>query len=227
MIKMIELPYRLNALEPYYNRETLEIHYYTLYKGYVENTNKTQEKLRVARENSNYDNIKCLENNLSFFGSGAILHSLFFENMGPASSSNPGAKLLFEIEKDFQSFDKFKSQFLESSKVVEASGWNLLVWVPAFNKLEVLQCEKHQNLTLWGCIPILVLDMWEHSYFLQYKANRTEYIEAFWKIVNWEIVNKRYEKIINNTYENLVETIQENRSIPEVNNNTNMSRRYY
>ena len=83
----------------------------------------------------------------------------------------------------------------EAAKVVEASGWCLLVWVPLFNKLEVLQCEKHQNLTLWGCKPLLVLDMWEHSYFLQYKSNREEYINAFWNIVNWNEVNKRFKNI--------------------------------
>lgn len=76
-------------------------------------------------------------------------------------------------------------------------GWGLLVWVPRFNKLEILQCEKHQDLTLWGCIPILVIDMWEHSYFLQYKANRGEYISAFWNIINWEIVNSRFEYAVN------------------------------
>ena len=83
MIKMKELPYPLDALEPYYNRETLDIHYNILYKGYVDNTNKTEEKLEKARETSNFENIKCLEKDLSFFGSGASLHELFFKNMGP------------------------------------------------------------------------------------------------------------------------------------------------
>jgi Fe-Mn family superoxide dismutase len=69
------------------------------------------------------------------------------------------------------------------------------VWVTRFNKLEVLQCEKHQDLTLWGCIPLLVLDMWEHSYFLKYKADRPKYIDAFWNIINWSLVNKRFDKI--------------------------------
>lgn len=98
-----------------------------------------------------------------------------------------------KIIKDFGTYEIFKEQFTESSTVVEASGWNLLVWVPRFNKLEILQCEKHQNLTLWGCIPLLVLDMWEHSYFLQYRTNRLEYINAFWNIVNWNAVNNRWE----------------------------------
>ena len=106
--------------------------------------------------------------------------------------SSPNIELMMQINKDFGSYEKFKSQFSSSSIVVEASGWNLLVWIQRFNKLEILQCEKHQNLTLWGCKPILVLDMWEHSYFLQYKSKREEYINAFWNIVNWNEVNKRF-----------------------------------
>ena len=163
MLKMIELPYPLTALEPYYSRETLEIHYKTLYKGYVDNTNKTEEKLQKARTENNFSNIKCLEKDLSFFGSGAILHELFFENMGPAMPTTPSVELMQQIIKDFGSYDAFKNQFTEASKVVEASGWCILALVPQWNKLEILQCEKHQNLTLWGCNPLLVLDMWEHS----------------------------------------------------------------
>lgn len=196
MIKMKDLPYPLDALEPYYNKETLSIHYNILYKGYVDNTNKTQEKLDLARTTNNFENIKCLEKDLSFYGSGVILHELFFENMGPPVPTSPNQKLMEFINRDFESYEKFKEQFTESSKVVEASGWNLLVWVNNFKKLEILQCEKHQNLTLWGCKPLLVLDMWEHSYFLQYKTKRPDYINLFWNIVNWNIVNKRFEKII-------------------------------
>lgn len=196
MIKKINLEYPLDSLEPYYSRETLNIHYNTLYVGYVDNTNITLEKLEKARKERNFENIKCLEKNLSFFGSGVILHELFFENMGPAIPSSPDINLMEQINKDFGSFELFKEQFTESSKVVEASGWNLLVWVPRFNKLEIIQCEKHQDLTLWNCKLILVLDMWEHSYFLQYKANRGEYIKAFWNIINWNNVNKRFRNTI-------------------------------
>lgn len=195
MIEMIPLPYNLDALEPFYNRQTLDIHYHILYKGYVDNTNKTEEKLARARLENNFENIKCLERDLSFYGSGAILHQLFFENMGFPTPSMPDNHLMEQITKDFGSFNRFQSQFTEAAKAVEASGWCLLVWVPTFQKLEILQCEKHQNLTLWGCIPLLVLDMWEHSYFLQYQANRADYITAFKNIINWKVVNKRFEKI--------------------------------
>ena len=121
MIKMIELPYPLNALEPYYSKETLDLHYNILYKGYVENTNKTEEKLKVARETNNFENIKCLERDLSFYGSGAILHKLFFENMGPAVPTSPDINLMEKITKSFESYDKFKNQFTEAAKAVEAS----------------------------------------------------------------------------------------------------------
>ena len=195
MIKKIDLPYPIDALEPYYSKETLLIHFDKLYTGYVDKTNQTEEKLKIARVNNDFSNIKCLEKELSFQGSGAILHQLFFENMGPAIPTSPSVELMEQINKDFGNFEILKKQITEAAKVVEASGWCLLVWVSLFNKLEVLQCEKHQNLTLWGCNPLLVLDMWEHSYFLQYKSNREEYIKAFWNIVNWNEVNRRFKTI--------------------------------
>lgn len=197
MINKMMLPYSINALEPYYSAETLSIHYNTLYTGYVNNTNKILEKLNIARRNNDFENIKCLERELSFQGSGVILHELFFENMIPSNSTLPSGILLNQINKDFGGYDKFKKQFSEAAKAVEASGWCILVWVPRFKKLEILQCEKHQDLTLWGCVPIFVLDMWEHSYFLQYKADRAKYIEAFWNIVNWNVVKRRFEDIFN------------------------------
>ena len=195
MFQRIELPYPTNALEPYYSEETLVIHYDILYKGYVDNLNKTQEKLEQARKQKDYTWIKALERDLAFYGSGDILHKLFFENMGPPIPSSPNVNLMEQMNRDFTSFEVFKEQFTEASKAVEASGWCLLVWVPEFQKLEILQCEKHQNLTLWGCVPLLVLDMWEHSYFLQYKTKRPEYVAAFWNIVNWNKVNERFEQI--------------------------------
>lgn len=121
MVKMIPLLYNLNALEPYYSKETLDIHYNILYKGYVDNTNKTEEKLAKARLENNFENIKCLERDLSFFGSGAILHQLFFENMGVPVPTIPSNSLMEQIIKDFGSFDKFQNQFVEAAKAVEAS----------------------------------------------------------------------------------------------------------
>ena len=121
MLRMIDLPYPLTALEPYYSKETLEIHYQVLYKGYVDNTNKTEEKLQKARLENDFSSIKCLEKDLSFFGSGVILHELFFENMGPPIPTEPNMNLLQQIIKNFGSYESFKQQFTEASKTVEAS----------------------------------------------------------------------------------------------------------
>ena len=85
-----------------------------------------------------------------------------------------------------------KNNLQKQVKLQKHHGWGILAWVPKWTKLEILQCEKHQNLTLWGCKPLLVLDMWEHSYYLQYKTKRPDYIQAFWNIVNWNMVNKRF-----------------------------------
>lgn len=121
MLKTIELPYPINALEPYYSAETLDLHYNILYKGYVDNTNQTEEKLEQARKNNEFSNIKCLEKNLSFFGSGAILHELFFTNMGVAVPTEPSIELMERIVKDFGSYAHFKNQFNAASAAVEAS----------------------------------------------------------------------------------------------------------
>ena len=133
MLKMIELPYPLNALEPYYSKETLDLHYNVLYKGYVDNTNKIEESLKRAREKRDFSNIKCLEKNLSFFGSGVILHELFFENIGPAIPTSPNTSLMEQIIKDFGSFDNFKAQFEAAATNVEASR---MVFISMDSKVE-------------------------------------------------------------------------------------------
>ena len=121
MIEKINLPYSLDALEPFYNRETLNIHYNTLYSAYVDNTNKIDGKLKQARKNNDFEAIKCLEKELSFQGSGVILHELFFGNMGPALPTEPSTQLMEQIVKDFGSYDNFKNQFTAASIAVEAS----------------------------------------------------------------------------------------------------------
>ena len=112
MIEMIKLPYSLDALEPYYSRETLNLHYNVLYKGYVSKTNDVLTKLEVARSTNDYSNIKCLEKELSFQGSGAILHQLFFENMiSPKNITSIDYQLIQKITNDFGSVKNIKKQF--------------------------------------------------------------------------------------------------------------------
>ena len=119
MINVENLPYAYNALEPYYNEETLKLHHDILYKGYVDNTNKTTEALENARNTGDFSNIKCLEKNLAFFGSGAILHKLFFENMTPEKGSVPSSSLDAQFKLHFGGYDKFKAQFNAAAGDIE------------------------------------------------------------------------------------------------------------
>ncbi len=188
------LAYPYEALEPYYDEETLRLHHGKHHQSYVDGLNKAEAQLVEARSRSDYGLIKHWLKEIAFHGSGHILHTLFFENLTPAGQTSPGSKTSSQIEQDFGSFDEFKKMFTAAAAAVEGSGWALLCYNPSFKKLEILQAEKHQNLTQWGVIPLLVIDMWEHAYYLKYQNRRPEYIAAWWNIVNWDIVEERLGK---------------------------------
>jgi Fe-Mn family superoxide dismutase len=114
--------------------------------------------------------------------------------MSPNGGGSPTGILKEEIEKYFGNVDIFKRQFSEAAKQVEGVGWALLVWSPRARHLEVLQSERHMIQTQWDTIPLLVLDVWEHAYYLQYKNNKNEYVDKWWNLVNWHDVEIRYEK---------------------------------
>jgi Fe-Mn family superoxide dismutase len=187
-----ELPYAYNALEPHYDEQTVRIHHDMHHKAYVDGLNNALAKLAQARENGDYALIKHWEKELAFQGSGHVLHTLFWENMGPQSSGTPAGALLQQIEQDFSSFDAFQKQFSAAAGAVEGSGWAVLGWQPQLGQLLITQVEKHQDLTVWGIVPLLILDVWEHAYYLKYQNRRAEWIKAWWNIVNWEVVEKRF-----------------------------------
>ncbi len=188
------LAYPYDALEPYYDEETLRLHHGKHHQSYVDGLNKAETQLAEARSRSDYGLIKHWLKEIAFHGSGHILHTLFFENLAPAGQSSPGQKTINQLEQDFGSFDEFKKMFTAAAAAVEGSGWALLCYNPLFQKLEILQAEKHQNLTQWGVIPLLVIDVWEHAYYLKYQNRRPEYITAWWNIVNWDKVEERLVK---------------------------------
>ncbi|HAA10071.1 MAG: superoxide dismutase [Syntrophomonadaceae bacterium] len=188
-----ELPYAYDALEPYYDEQTVRIHHDMHHKAYVDGLNNALAKLAEARDKGDYALIKHWEKELAFQGSGHVLHTLFWENMTPKSSGTPSGALLEQIEKDFSSFDAFQKQFSAAAGAVEGSGWAVLGWQPQLGQLLITQVEKHQDLTVWGIVPLLILDVWEHAYYLKYQNRRAEWIKAWWNIVNWEIVEKRFE----------------------------------
>lgn len=186
------LPYPYNALEPVISSTTLQIHHDRHHKAYVDGLNKAELKLVEARQNRDFSLIKHWERELAFQGSGHILHSIYWTIMAPVGrGGQPGIQTLNQITSSFGGFPAFQEQFGTAAVDVEASGWAVLVWNPAWGRLEILNAEKHQDLTQWGCIPILVLDAWEHAYYLDYQNRRKDYVNAWWQLVNWYEVERR------------------------------------
>lgn len=185
------LPYAYNALEPHYDEQTVRLHHDAHHKAYVDGLNNAEAKLVEAREKGDFALVKHWERELAFHGSGHILHTLFWDNMTPNGGGEASGPIAEQINKFFGSFESFKKQFSAAAVAVEGSGWTLLCYNPLFKKLEILTAEKHQNLTQWGVIPLLVLDLWEHAYYLKFQNKRAAWVEAWWNLVNWEDVNKR------------------------------------
>ncbi|MDD3654156.1 MAG: superoxide dismutase [Desulfotomaculaceae bacterium] len=186
------LPYNYNALAPVISPQTLQIHHDLHHLSYVEGLNKAEIELLEARQRGDFSLIKHLERELAFHGSGHILHSIYWTVMTPVGSGGqPGVETINQINKYFGSFAAFQGQFTAAAINVEASGWSVLVWHPAWQHLEILNAEKHQNLTQWGGIPILVLDAWEHAYYLDYQYRRADYVKSWWQLVNWYEVERR------------------------------------
>ena len=196
------LPYETNALQPVIDARTLEIHHDILHKDLVDHLNAAELALVEAREQNRYDFIKYWEGELAFQGSGHILHSVYWRNM---ITQGQGGEPLYKTQKlidtYFGNFEQFKAQFIQAAQNVEGSGWAILAWNPAFGHLEILQCEKHQNLTQWGVIPVLVCDVWEHAYYLDYQNKLPNFIEDWWTLINWRDVEKRINEAQNGIFE--------------------------
>ncbi|GAA0178656.1 superoxide dismutase [Clostridium sediminicola] len=187
-----KLPYNYNGLEPYIDEETIKIHHDKHHLGYVNGLNKAEEQLNEARNKRDYSLIKHLERDLSFNASGDILHTIYWENMIPGGKRKPIGELACRIDRDFGSFINFKNQFSEVATTIEGSGWAVLVWSKNLQRLQIIGVEKHQNLNIIGSIPLLVLDVWEHAYYLKYQNKRAEYIKNWWNLVNWDDVETKY-----------------------------------
>jgi superoxide dismutase, Fe-Mn family len=185
------LPYK--SLEPVIDDATLALHHDKHHAGYVTGANKALDELAKARESGDFGLVKHWERELAFHGSGVVLHNRYWESMWPGGRGKPSEDLAAAIEASFGSQEKMLAQFAAATKAVEGSGWGLLVWGPATQRLAILTAEKHQNLTVWGCVPILVVDVWEHAYYLKYQNKRPDYVDAVLKILDWEGANKRFE----------------------------------
>jgi len=188
-----KLPYANNALAPYISEQQLMLHHDKHHLAYVNGANDILQKLDKARKEGAELDMKATLKALSFNIGGHILHSLFWDNMAPAGKGGgvPSGALADAINKEFGSFERFKKEFTQAAVSVEGSGWAVLSFCRKTNRPMIMQIEKH-NVNVYPMFKILlVLDIWEHAYYLDYRNERAKFIEAFWNIVNWEEAGRR------------------------------------
>lgn len=189
------LPYAYNALEPYYDESTVKLHHDMHHAAYVKGLNTATEKLDAMLKAGDYAAAKVVAKEIAFHGSGHVLHSIFWSNMKPNGGGEPTGELAEKIVKNFGSFEAFKSLVIATANAVEGSGWAVVAYCKEGDSLMVLQAEKHENLTVWGKAPIMVLDVWEHAYYLKYQNRRPEWTKAFMdNLINWDDVAERLAK---------------------------------
>jgi Fe-Mn family superoxide dismutase len=190
-----KLPYGYADLEPQMSKEQLTIHHDKHHQAYVNGANAILQKLDKARkENADLD-VKSALKELSWNIGGHVLHSLFWDNLAPASKAGgkPGGKLGDWLDKEFGSFDRFKKEFTQAATSVEGSGWAALSRCPLTSRSLIMQIEKHNTNVYPTYKVLMVLDVFEHAYYIDYKNDRAKFVETFWSIVNWNEVNKRLE----------------------------------
>lgn len=184
------LPYSENFLEPSMDQETVHLHYTFHHGDAVKAANTDLKMVKEAIEKNILDTVDYWTKKLSFHLSSHILHTIFWTNL-TNKKSDPTGDLLKQIEKDFGTYDKLKLLIAKTSKGVDGNGWGILGYQPYTRKLTVLQCENHEKLTQWGVIPILVIDVWEHSYYLKYRNRRAEFVDNLFPVINWDNVADR------------------------------------
>jgi Fe-Mn family superoxide dismutase len=190
------LPYDYDALEPHIDAQTMRLHHDLHHKAYVDGLNAAEKKLAEMRDSGDFAAVQGVQRALAFHGSGHFNHCVFWENMSPKGGGKPKGDLGSRITKDFGSFEKFKAHFTQAAATVEGNGWSVLSWHPAAGHLLVLASMNHQNQGVHGAIPLLMLDVWEHAYYLKYQNKRAAYVEAWWNVVKWDDVAERFEKAV-------------------------------
>jgi superoxide dismutase, Fe-Mn family len=192
-----DLPYDYNALQPHISEMQLKIHHDKHHAAYVNGANAILERLDKARQAGTDVDIKATLKELSFQVGGHTMHRLFWNNLAPAAKATkePGGALADALKNEFGSFERFKKEFTAAAVSTEGSGWAALAFCGQTYRPVLMQIEKHNVNVAPQERLLLVLDVWEHAYYLDYKNERAKFVEAFWNIVNWDEVNKRLEAI--------------------------------
>ncbi len=191
--KLPDMPYDFGALEPHVSGTIMELHHGKHHAAYVNGANAALERLDEARTREQYDRVPALERSLAFNLSGHVLHSIFWRNLSPRGGGEPEGELKTALERDFGGFPAFRRQFNEVAGSIMGSGWAALVWEPLGARLLITQIYDHQSNLNQSGVPLLVLDAWEHAYYLQYQNRKAEFFGACWNVFNWPDVARRFE----------------------------------
>jgi Fe-Mn family superoxide dismutase len=187
-----ELAYDYSALAPSISGTIMELHHSKHHQAYVTGANTALSQLAEARDSGNLGNVNKLEKDLAFNLGGHVNHSIFWTNMSPNGGDKPVGELAAAIDDFFGSFDKFQAHFAATAMGVQGSGWSVLAWDSIGQRLIIQQFFDQQANFAAGTVPILMLDVWEHAYYLDYQNVRADYVTAFWNIVDWENVQARF-----------------------------------
>ncbi|GAB2514712.1 superoxide dismutase [Paramicrobacterium agarici] len=187
-----ELGYDYGALAPSISGTIMELHHSKHHQAYVTGANTAIEKLAEARESGDFGNISKLEKDLAFNLGGHVNHSIFWTNLSPNGGDRPTGELEAAIADNFGSFEKFQAQFNAAALGIQGSGWAALMWDSIGQKLITQQFYDQQSNFPAGTIPLLLLDMWEHAFYLDYQNVKGDYVKAFWNIVDWANVQERF-----------------------------------
>ena len=188
-----ELAYDYGALEPSISGTIMELHHSKHHQAYVTGANTALEQLAEARDSGNLANVNKLEKDLAFNLGGHVNHSIFWTNLSPDGGDKPTGDVAAAIDDNFGSFEKFQAHFTATALGVQGSGWAVLAWDSLGQRPIVVQFFDQQGNLPAGIAPLLMLDVWEHAYYLDYKNVRADYVKAFWNIVNWENVQQRLQ----------------------------------
>jgi Fe-Mn family superoxide dismutase len=171
----------------------MELHHSKHHKAYVDGANNALSGMAEARETGNFANINRLEKDLAFHLGGHVNHSIFWTNLHPDAGGTPEGEFASAVDEFFGSFDAFVAHFSAASLGIQGSGWGVLSWDPVGSQLIIQQLFDQQGNTAQGTVPLLQLDMWEHAFYLDYQNVKADYVKAFWNIVNWDNVAKRFD----------------------------------
>ncbi len=188
-----DLPYDYSALEPSISGKIMQLHHDKHHQTYVTGANTALAQLAEARESGNLANVNKLEKDLAFNLGGHVNHSIFWTNMSPDGGDKPTGGLAAAIDDHFGSFDAFQAHFTATALGVQGSGWSVLAYDSIGEKLAVFQLFDQQGNVPLGLVPLLMLDVWEHAYYLDYLNVRPDYVKAFWNIVDWTNVQQRFD----------------------------------